>query len=193
MAMLRRGLVGEPVRILQEHLGVDADGVFGPATEAALRDYQEQNGLSVDGIAGPDTFTSMGLYELVQLHRPIRGEMVRHLQEALGIDADGIFGRGTEDAVKAYQEQNGLTPDGVVDPRMLAMLGFDGFTDDKVQASLVTEETPVIDLDAVSTEGIEPPPHDPTFVERVGATIHGVEDRAAAIGHSIWTTVKSLF
>lgn len=59
MAMLRRGLTGEPVRILQEKLGVTADGIFGKNTEAALLKYQAAHGLSADGIAGPDTFTAM--------------------------------------------------------------------------------------------------------------------------------------
>ena len=40
MALLRRGLVGEPVRILQQNLGVEADGIFGRGTEAALIEYQ---------------------------------------------------------------------------------------------------------------------------------------------------------
>src|SRR5690349_12841998 len=125
MGMLRRGLTGEPVRILQEKLGVDADGIFGPGTEAALLEYQQQNGLSADGIAGPDTFTTMGLYELVLLHRPIRGEMVRKLQTGLGISADGIFGQGTEAAVKRFQSENGLEPDGMAGPQTLALVpGF---------------------------------------------------------------------
>ena len=50
MAMLRRGLSGEPVRILQQKLGGEADGIFGSGTEAALKEYQGANGLSVDGI-----------------------------------------------------------------------------------------------------------------------------------------------
>ena len=193
MAMLRRGLVGEPVRILQENLGVEADGIFGAGTDAALRQYQQDNGLSVDGIAGPDTFSAMGLYELVLLHRPIRGELVRRVQEALGVGADGVFGQGTEHAVKMWQEQNGLTPDGTVDPRMLSMLGFEEFTEDKVNASVITEQTPIIDTASVDTSQIEEPPHDPSFVEKVGNTISSIADKEAAIGKSIWETVKRIF
>ena len=35
------------------------------------------------------------------------------MQEALGLEADGIFGRGTERALITWQMDNGLTPDGV--------------------------------------------------------------------------------
>ncbi len=200
MALLRRGLAGEPVRILQEKLGVEADGVFGQATDAALRQYQQDNGLSADGIAGPDTFSSMGLYELVLLHRPIRGELVKRVQAALGIDADGVFGQGTEAAVKGYQEQNGLEVTGTVTPNMLAMLGFEEFTPDKIEASVITENTPIVD-EAVQRNYAEqeqpPPDHDPSLVSKVtdavGGAIHTVEDRAASIGKSIWGTVRSIF
>jgi putative chitinase len=42
------------------------------------------------------------------------GEDVKKLQEKLGLGADGIFGPGTEKAVKAWQAANGLTADGIV-------------------------------------------------------------------------------
>ena len=193
MAMLRRGLVGEPVRILQEKLGVDADGIFGGATDRALRQYQQDNGLSVDGIAGPDTFTEMGLHQLVLLQRGIRGHMVRRVQEALGIGVDGIFGAGTENAVKQWQEGNGYEVTGFVDPTMLAALGFPEFTPETVHASVINEDTPVIDPSSVATGDIEPPEQHEGFVAHAVAVVHSVEDKAAAIGKSIWSTVKSLF
>lgn len=43
-----------------------------------------------------------------------RGEDVKNLQEKLGITADGIFGQGTERAVRQWQSANGLTADGIV-------------------------------------------------------------------------------
>lgn len=136
MAILLRGLKGEPVRRLQEKLGVDADGVFGGGTESALKDYQKENGLKVDGIAGPDTFAQMGLYDLVLLRRGTRGSTVKAMQAKLGIDADGQFGSGTEKAVKVYQEENGLTGDGIVGPNTLAKLDlFDDSAAKNVLAS----------------------------------------------------------
>lgn len=105
---------------------MDADGIFGGGTEQALKDYQKANGLSVDGIAGPDTFSAMGLNQLVMLKRGTRGDTVKKMQEALGIDADGKFGPGTEKAVKAYQESKGLTADGVAGPLTLAAMNMSG-------------------------------------------------------------------
>jgi hypothetical protein len=52
------------------------------------------------------------------VRRGSMGEAVRQLQQALHIEpADGIFGAGTEAAVRALQRQNGLVPDGIVGPK----------------------------------------------------------------------------
>lgn len=55
---LRRGDKGHDVRVLQVYLSLDADGTFGPATEAALRAYQRAHGLVPDGIAGPAVYAA---------------------------------------------------------------------------------------------------------------------------------------
>ncbi len=60
-AILRAGSLGQDVRRMQEVLKIVADGIFGPMTLAAVKDYQSQNGLTVDGIAGPQTLGHMGL------------------------------------------------------------------------------------------------------------------------------------
>lgn len=43
-----------------------------------------------------------------------KGEDVKKLQQKLGLNADGVFGNGTEQAVKNFQTKNDLTPDGIV-------------------------------------------------------------------------------
>jgi hypothetical protein len=48
------------------------------------------------------------------LKRGSKGEDVKRLQRLLGIKADGIFGKGTEAAVKAFQSARKLVPDGKV-------------------------------------------------------------------------------
>lgn len=53
-----------------------------------------------------------------------RGGTVRKIQEVLGIPADGVFGPGTERAVKAWQAKKGLTPDGIVGKATLAKMGI---------------------------------------------------------------------
>ncbi len=136
MAILKRGMSGEPVKRLQTKLGVEADGAFGPATEKALKDYQTQQKIAVDGIAGPDTFAHMGLHELILLKNGSKGETVKRLQEALNIGADGIYGSGTEAAVRAYQEKNGLKVDGLTGPETLAKLDqFEEITPETVKMS----------------------------------------------------------
>ena len=44
---------GAVVRYLQYRVGVEADGVYGPQTEVAIKNFQKQNGLDADGIVGP--------------------------------------------------------------------------------------------------------------------------------------------
>ena len=50
----------------------------------------------------------------MQLKKGSTGEYVEQLQAILGITVDGDFGPKTETAVKDYQTQNGLKPDGIV-------------------------------------------------------------------------------
>jgi hypothetical protein len=130
------------IRALQRKVGVAADGVFGPATERALKRWQKQHGLVADGIAGPQTRSAMGLGpgpvlkrrgsggqvrrhgRAGRAHRSHRGGGVRSLQRKLGIAADGVFGPGTEAAVKRWQASHGLVPDGVVGPATRSAMGL---------------------------------------------------------------------
>ena len=136
MSILKKGMQGAPVKRLQERLGIDADGIYGSGTEKAVRSAQDSAGLVADGIAGPDTFTALGLNELVLLRVGTRGETVKKLQTALGIDADGKFGPGTEKAVKDFQTAQGLDADGLAGPETLAKLdAFSEFTEETVAKS----------------------------------------------------------
>src|SRR5918996_1132223 len=56
---LRLGSQGPLVAHVQKALGVPADGVFGPQTDTAVRQYQARAGLQVDGIVGPATWGSL--------------------------------------------------------------------------------------------------------------------------------------
>lgn len=59
LGVLRRGSKGEGVKMLQAALGIGADGIFGPGTEAKLKAWQAANGLTADGIAGPKTLEKL--------------------------------------------------------------------------------------------------------------------------------------
>ncbi|MDO4837865.1 MAG: peptidoglycan-binding domain-containing protein [Clostridia bacterium] len=61
---LRKGSKGTEVRTLQELLntmayGLEVDGIFGKATEAAVRGFQQISGLEVDGIVGAKTWAAL--------------------------------------------------------------------------------------------------------------------------------------
>lgn len=176
MSILKRGLAGEPVKILQQKLGVTADGQFGPGTEQALKDYQQKHGLKIDGIAGPDTFSQMGLYELILLKPGTSGDTVKRLQQGLGINADGQFGPGTAKAVKDFQAKNGLDADGLAGPATLAkMSAFREITAEVVKKS----EVPA---GAAPSTGSAAPAGAPSGTPA-----------AEAPKRSIWGTIKSLF
>ena len=58
------------------------------------------------------------------LRRGAKGAWVVKLQEALDIPVDGDFGPKTEAALKAFQEADGLEPDGIAGPVTYRALGL---------------------------------------------------------------------
>lgn len=53
-------------------------------------------------------------YTRPTLKRGMSGNAVKEMQKLLGIKEDGLFGIATETAVKIFQQEHGLQPDGVV-------------------------------------------------------------------------------
>ncbi len=140
---LASGATGPAVRDLQDRLcglghpvdRTDGDR-FGPSTERAVRAFQSQRRLTEDGVCGTQTWLALveAGYRLgdryLYLRAPMqRGDDVTELQRrlsALGFDpgrVDGIFGTGTERALKDLQRNLGLTIDGVCGRDVLAELG----------------------------------------------------------------------
>ncbi len=146
---LRQGARGEAVRQLQSllnHHGADIreDGIFGRATNKAVRSFQASNDLAVDGIVGPRTRAALNSDATAttkaapapsaraahqpKLRRGDRGDAVRTLQSRLNahgarIAEDGIFGRGTDRAVRSFQGSKELLVDGIVGPNTWRALG----------------------------------------------------------------------
>jgi peptidoglycan hydrolase-like protein with peptidoglycan-binding domain len=60
----------DAIRRLQEALHLEADGTFGPETEAAVKRMQAHHGLTVDGVVGPETWSALGIGEHTTLHPP---------------------------------------------------------------------------------------------------------------------------
>lgn len=134
---------GEQVSDIQRRLmklGYDLgitgpDGVFGPKTEEAVRDFQKKHALPESGCVDDSTWKKLveESYELgerlLYLHHPFfRGKDVRDLQrllQSLGFNPgilDGIFGPKTEKAVKEFQRSTGLIVDGIVGLKTLEEL-----------------------------------------------------------------------
>ncbi|MTH54805.1 L,D-transpeptidase family protein [Bacillus mangrovi] len=135
---LKKGSQGEAVAQLQRKLTSSGfspggiDGIFGSATDRAVRAFQKSRGLTVDGIAGPATWSALNksappqsgssLMNSGLLKRGSKGAAVKELQQRLTAKgystrgADGIFGPNTEKAVKAFQKARGLAVDGLVGP-----------------------------------------------------------------------------
>jgi N-acetylmuramoyl-L-alanine amidase len=103
---------------------------YDDACERAVRTFQQQRGLSVDGRVGPETYRALeeASWQLGDrvLHyavaRPLVGDDVAALQRRLldlGFDVgrcDGIFGARTDSALREFQTNWGLNPDGTFGP-----------------------------------------------------------------------------
>lgn len=115
---------------VQAWLGCTQDGIYGPVTKKHLvktlqheLNAQFGAGLAEDGIWGPKTKAAC-----VNVRRGAQGDITRVLQGALicnGYDTngfDGIFGGGTESAVRNYQSDQGLSADGIAGKNTFASL-----------------------------------------------------------------------
>lgn len=149
---LRYGDKNDSVKALQQALvrlgyatgGVD--GHYGAATLQAVKSFQKAKGLHADGIAGAKTLSALysgsdnndsgsgsadaagdaeNTYETL---RPgSKGGDVRKMQTALkaldySVSVDGSYGSATQNAVKSFQKQNGLTVDGIAGKATLTLL-----------------------------------------------------------------------
>ncbi|HEV7751343.1 MAG TPA: peptidoglycan-binding protein [Baekduia sp.] len=75
------------------------------------------------------------------LHSGSRGARVAAAQRALGIAADGVFGRATRSAVRAFQRAHGLTVDGRIGPQTSSALGLAATTSTRTAASTASAST----------------------------------------------------
>ena len=62
--LVKKGASGHITWLIQAMLvcnsyNIEADGIFGPATESAVKEFQSRNGLSEDGIVGKNTFNKL--------------------------------------------------------------------------------------------------------------------------------------
>ena len=139
---LEKGSTGSDVKDLQTKLKklgyYDAyvDGDYGDTTVAAVKAFQKKYNLTADGIAGKETLKKLdSVYENANsakdddsLRMGDSGSAVKSLQtklKKLGYyngTVDSTFGSGTYAAVRAFQQKNGLTADGVAGSETLKKL-----------------------------------------------------------------------
>lgn len=62
----------DAVKAVQSLLGISADGIFGPQTEAAVKQWQREHGLEDNGIVGDKTFAAMFPQDLSSADLPLR-------------------------------------------------------------------------------------------------------------------------
>ena len=127
VAELQRALINAGIRFPG-----GADGVFGPATERALRQFQTERGIEATGTVTEATAQALSgipatpqlpaTASFVGLRVGSHGPVVRTVQQALikaGIrfpgGADGVFGPATANALRIFQSQAGLKVSGEVD------------------------------------------------------------------------------
>ncbi len=110
--------------------------VFDTEVERAVCTFQQQRGLIADGVVGPATYRalrearwSLGDRMLaLMISSPVSGDDVVALQERLlelGYDPGrpgGVFDQQTEQALRAFQRDYGLIPDGICGPATLRAL-----------------------------------------------------------------------
>ena len=115
-----------PVRPLQQLLRarnhpVAVDGIFGPQTESAVKQFQQSAGLAADGDVGRLTWPKL----IVQVREGDTGDAVRGVQEVIQFHdqsgnptnhVDGIFGPNTDNWVRGFQDALGIAVDGIVGP-----------------------------------------------------------------------------
>ena len=111
--------------------GDPSENTFDDACALAVRQFQQERGLVADGAVDVDTYLELSgaqyqfgdrvLY--LDGTRMLRGDDVRQLQQQLAElgfhlgNVDGIFAQQTDDAVRAFQGDYGLTADGICGPQ----------------------------------------------------------------------------
>ncbi|MEX0789234.1 MAG: peptidoglycan-binding protein [Actinomycetota bacterium] len=110
----------QTVRTLQHLLNfhgssLEPDGVFGEATQAAVKEFQTGHAPPDDGVAGPLTWPSL----VVEVANGSAGEAVKAAQVQLYVrgtlpTVDGVFGVRTDISVRRFQVFRGLEGTGIV-------------------------------------------------------------------------------
>lgn len=135
---------GDQIAAIQQALNITADGDYGTGMTQAVKDFQASHGLDADGIVGAETYKAIMGTDMPENHsghfvqkifndsystpdsaQTVSTETVTPenavavIQKNLAangydVSVDGVYGSGTENAVRQFQASHGLTADGVV-------------------------------------------------------------------------------
>lgn len=136
---LRPGMTHTDIAELQQKLDVlgyfdyyEYTNYYGTKTEAAVRKFQEEYGLKVDGIAGSQTISyieaKVKQIQLVKEKEEKEKKQAASIQQdlkSLGLytgDITSTIDEATKEAIKAFQEKEGLNVTGEADTNTIARL-----------------------------------------------------------------------
>lgn len=118
--LLKQGISSYEVELLQENLKLLSyapgiiDGIFGKATDFAVRRFQSENRLIVDGIVGDETLSAIK-NRVMEIQKKLNNHN-------FNLIVDGIAGANTYNAVCAFQSSHNIIVDGIVGPYTLKAL-----------------------------------------------------------------------
>lgn len=92
----------------------NVDGIVGPLTKKAYREFQKFVGITVDGIYGVNTNA-----KLVQVIKDLQSKLN---SKGYNLAVDGIVGNNTLNAIRSFQRNNGLVVDGIAGVNTYKML-----------------------------------------------------------------------
>jgi len=116
---------GVSVQQVQAKVGVARDGIWGPNTQTAVVTFQQAANITADGIVGNQTWSCMNnVYSLPLIKQGSKGSAVVLAQRLSGVNADGIFGPATAQAIQNVQRSHGIGVDGIVGPQTWGALGI---------------------------------------------------------------------
>jgi len=111
------------------HSAVLDDGDYSITTSAIVRDHQKLTGLSETGVADAAFFPEL-IVTVSQGDVSEAAKAVQYLLNKFGEDLvlDGNFGSNSNTAARNFQEQMGITADGIIDPVSWQYLfGYDAY------------------------------------------------------------------
>lgn len=134
-ATLRPGMTHKDIAELQQNLDTlgyfdyhEYTNYYGPITEAAVRKFQEEYGLKVDGIAGRETISYIKAriiqIESIKEKEKLTASIQQDLK-SLGLyegEITAVIDEVTKEAIKAFQEKEGLEITGEADNNTIARL-----------------------------------------------------------------------